>query len=534
MQTRKIDNNKFGRIAALAFAVVAATIAEASYPSYQIIDLGTLPGGTYCKAFGVNNQGNVVGIADNSSGRARGFFWSNGAFQTIAPDTSGDVGAGQQALDSRALAVNDSNQVVGYRDHWYASAGFNVNRAFRWTVGGTINNIANFANAYPFESIATGINNLGTVVGYANGQGGWPNGSQSYQPFRWTQAAGTQSLGSLTGSSSSQCYGQDINSQANVCGYGQNAQNNYRSFRSNGATLIDMGGFPNPLIFEPPLESYGQAINDNNTVAGYYKLSSSRFKAFVKTASGAYEDLGLLPGSNVLDDSAQAWGINNSGEIVGSCEVGNANHRAFIYEYSRGSWEMNDLNSRIPAGTGWVLEHAMDISNTGYIVGYGKKNGQVRAFLLKPSVTVSGQITLQDFDASPAGYWATIEVRDSSNGQLLETQWLPLGPNGSYSFDTTQVGNRYLVTKVWHWLSKKSSIMNLTTNWSNVNFSLKNGDVDMDNEVSIMDYGIFSSAFGSSPGSGNWIASADLNGDASVDIGDYAILSMNFGLMGEE
>ncbi|HRI44876.1 MAG TPA: DUF3466 family protein [Fimbriimonadaceae bacterium] len=534
MQTSKIDNNRLGRTAAFAFAAACATIANASYQTYQIIDLGTLSGGTYCKAYGVNNLGNVVGIADNSAGRARGFYWSNGVFQTIAPDASGDVGAGQMALDSRALALNDSNQVVGYRDHWYASAGYNVDRAFRWTVGGTIHNIANFANAYPFESVATGINNLGTVVGYANGQGGWPNGSQIPQAFRWTQAGGTQYMGSLTGSSSSQCYGQDINSQANICGYGQNAQNNYRSFRSNGANLIDMGGFPNPLIFEPPLESFGQAINDNNTVAGYYKLSSSRFNAFVKTANGAYEDLGLLPGSNVLDDSAQAYGINGTGEVVGSCEVGNANHRAFIYESVGGNWQMSDLNSRIPAGSGWVLEHAMDISNTGYIVGYGKKNGQVRAFLLKPSIAVSGQITLQDFDANPSGYWASIEVRDSANGQLLETQWLTLGPNGSYSFTTNKVGNRYLVAKVWHWLSKKTGTMNLTNNWSGVNFSLKNGDVDTDNEVSIMDYGIFSSAFGSSPGSGNWVASADLNGDLGVDIGDYAILSMNFGLLGDE
>lgn len=533
MQTTNTKTKPLGRFTALALAATCAAIASASYPTYQIVDLGTLPGGTYSRAFGVNNQGNVVGVADNSAGRPRGFFW-NGSFQTIAPDNSGDVGPGQQALDSRALAINDSNQVVGYRDHWYASAGYNVNRAFRWTVGGTIHNIANFANAYPFESIATGINNLGTVVGYANGQGGFPNGSQSHQPFRWTQAAGTQYMGSLTGSSSSQCYGQDINSQANIAGYGQNAQNNYRSFRSNGASLIDMGGFPNPLIFEPPLESFGQAINDNNTVAGYYKLSPSRFKAFVKTASGAYEDLGLLPGSNVLDDSAQAWGINGSGEIVGSCEVGNANHRAFIYESVGGVWQMNDLNNRIPAGSGWVLEHAMDISNTGYIVGYGKKNGQVRAFLLRPAVEVSGQIQLQDFVADPTGYWATIEVRDSANNQLLETRWLALGPNGSYSFSTNKVGNRYLVAKVWHWLAKKTGTMNLTNNWTGVNFSLKNGDVNQDNEVSVGDYAILSAAFGTSLGDAGFWSAADLNGDESIDVGDYAILSQNFGLVGDE
>lgn len=530
MQTSKLDNNsrKFGRTAALAFAVACATVASASYPTYQIVDLGTLPGGTFSRAYGVNNLGNVVGVANNADGRSRGFFW-NGSFQTVVPDGSGDIGPGQQALHSYAHDINDANQIVGYRDHYYASAGFNVNRAFRWTPGQTVQNIPNFASAYPYENVAYGINDAGTVVGYSNGR----NGSMNYQPFRWTQAGGTVWMGSLTGNNGTNCYGLDINAQAEICGYGQNSSLEYRSFRSSGSSLINMGGFPNPLIFEPPLESYGQAINDANTVAGYYKINLSTYRAFVKTASGAYEDLGLLPGSN-SDDSAQAWGINDSGEIVGSCEVGNANHRAFIYEYRQGSWQMSDLNSRINSGTGWVLEHATDISDNGYIVGYGKRNGVQRAFLLRPSAIVTGQVTLQDFDGDGAGYWAAIEVRDAANGQLLETQWTVLGANGTYSIQTNKVGNRYLVAKVWHWLAKKTSPMNLTTNWNNVNFTLKNGDVDQDNEVSIMDYGILSAAFGSSPGSGNWSAPADLNGDMGVDIGDYAILSMNFGMVGDE
>ncbi len=45
---------------------------------------------------------------------------------------------------------------------------------------------------------------------------------------------------------------------------------------------------------------------------------------------------------------------------------------------------MTDLNSLIPAGSGWVLTRATAINDAGHIVGSGVIGGQVRAFLLTP------------------------------------------------------------------------------------------------------------------------------------------------------
>ncbi len=45
---------------------------------------------------------------------------------------------------------------------------------------------------------------------------------------------------------------------------------------------------------------------------------------------------------------------------------------------------MADLNTLIPRDSGWVLLSANDINNRGQIVGYGRRNGQKRAFLLTP------------------------------------------------------------------------------------------------------------------------------------------------------
>jgi probable HAF family extracellular repeat protein len=340
-------------------------------------------------------------------------------------------------------------------------------------------------------------------------------------------------MGTLTGGTGINTYGLGINSSANTCGYGKNATNEDRSFRSNGATLIDMGGFPTPLIFEPPLPTFGQDINDSNTVCGYYQVDFNTFRAFRKSSAGSYVDLGLLPGSDPGDDSSTATAINAEGDIVGDCEIGNANHHAFLYETNRGS-TMTDLNDLIPANSGWNLQFATGISDNGLICGSGKHNGLDRGFLLKPMVTISGTVTLQDWLGAP-NQVVYLEIRDSNTNAYLEGVFVQLGANGSYSFNTTQVGaNKRIFAKTWHWLAKQSAVLSLTGNVSNVNFSLKNGDVDTDNEVGIGDYAILSQAFNSAPGDGNWNVSADLNGDQGVDIGDYAILSQNFGQLGDD
>jgi hypothetical protein len=91
-----------------------------------------------------------------------------------------------------------------------------------------------------------------------------------------------------------------------------------------------------------------------------------------------------------------------------------------------------------------------------------------------------------------------------------------------------------MTAKATHWLRKKRTGVGVTlAGATGVNFSLVNGDVDNDNEVSIGDYSSLSSAFGSGPGDGNWNPEADLNGDLSVDIGDYSILSAHFGQVGD-
>ena len=45
-----------------------------------------------------------------------------------------------------------------------------------------------------------------------------------------------------------------------------------------------------------------------------------------------------------------------------------------------------DLNSLIPANSGWTLINANAINNVGQIMGYGSKNGHNHAFVLTPVI----------------------------------------------------------------------------------------------------------------------------------------------------
>ena len=107
--------------------------------------------------------------------------------------------------------------------------------------------------------------------------------------------------------------------------------------------------------------------------------------------------MGALGGS-----SSYGSAINSAGTVVGLSTIQNASYHAFISTNGR---KMQDLNSMIPTGTGWVLEEGAAINDAGQIAGYGTLHGQTHAFLLTPGAIVS------ELDFAPI-----IRSRDQSLG----------------------------------------------------------------------------------------------------------------------
>ncbi|MEX2093760.1 MAG: PEP-CTERM sorting domain-containing protein, partial [Pirellulales bacterium] len=98
----------------------------------------------------------------------------------------------------------------------------------------------------------------------------------------------------------------------------------------------------------------------------------------------------INPATDDLGPALYVYGINNSGQVVGS----NFSHdqggwgeppdpRLFAWVYS-GNGPMQYLNELIDPASGWVLHEPRDINDLGQIVGWGLHNGNERAFLLTP------------------------------------------------------------------------------------------------------------------------------------------------------
>src|SRR5579871_1321416 len=79
-------------------------VPEPVQARYSIIDLGTL-GGSDSFAFGINNRGEIVGMADLKLYSSHAFLWKQGRMH--------DLGSLPSYAYSEAYAINDKDEIVG-------------------------------------------------------------------------------------------------------------------------------------------------------------------------------------------------------------------------------------------------------------------------------------------------------------------------------------------------------------------------------------------------------------------------------------
>ena len=113
----------------------------------------------------------------------------------------------------------------------------------------------------------------------------------------------------------------------------------------------------------------GDALSINNSEQVVGKIAGSSHLFLYD--DGTVHDLGFAVAS---------CSINDSGLIIGDTSTGSP----FIYSNS----SMTGLNSLLPLNSGWVVESATGINDSGQICGYGiNPSGQTDAFLLTPNPT---------------------------------------------------------------------------------------------------------------------------------------------------
>jgi probable HAF family extracellular repeat protein len=266
---------------------------------------------------------------------------------------------------SSPRAINDFDDIGGASGHAAHGAGPSAHGVI-WSKGtirdiGSLvrdcNDCSTYVDAITNNQLATGCSVVPPVV----------NGNT--HAYLWSESHGMLDLGTMGFGSS--C-GVGVNESGAVAGW-----LNQIGVATIGFFWTSVDGMHK---IEPPLGADGwspaTAINNLNEVVGqtaYVGGDFTFFHAYLWTRGKGMTDLGILGNG---PDSSQAQSINDKSQVVGF-----SGSSAFLWTREQG---MRDLNTMIDPNSGWVLNSANSITNSGLITGYGTVNAETHAFLLTP------------------------------------------------------------------------------------------------------------------------------------------------------
>jgi probable HAF family extracellular repeat protein len=337
---------------AAALPAAAAAPAEAAATTYKITDLGSLGLGV-SDGYGINATGEVTGTSYLSTlvptpscppvyGNTKktcvehpwhAFLYSNGQMTDLGTVGGGDFSGGN--------AINLSGQVVG------GSATNNGGSdAFLWN-GKKMIDLGQQAPLNGSDSGATGINDSGQVVGtYGT--------SDPMHAFLYSNGTIT-ALPEPSFAGGAGCQADAINNTGQIAGACLDTSGNAHLMLWHNGTVTDLGtlGTPGSATFTQAV-----SINNNGQIAGTVFTGGGVSEGFLYS-NGTLTNLG----------SFLAASINDNGVMVGGPSIDSGG-------------TVQNLNTLIPAGSGYQIQNATAINDNGQIVA--NTTGQTHALLLTP------------------------------------------------------------------------------------------------------------------------------------------------------
>jgi hypothetical protein len=154
-----------------------------------------------------------------------------------------------------------------------------------------------------------------------------------------------------------------VNERGTMIGDAYDDRGHYHAFSwslADGQRIID------------PTDAYSSAVAINR--AGHILLQVGGEGYLYDTGQLRHLDLSVK-----FYNSIQA--MNDCDAVIGGYGPEGEHYRAFLWSRTRG---FRDLNSFLPADSGWKLKSAAAINDRGEIVGSGRWHGDARGFLLIP------------------------------------------------------------------------------------------------------------------------------------------------------
>ena len=400
-----------GRAWAVADGDVQPLVAAA--PAYEIVDLGTL-GGTYSVARDINNNGQIVGNANNGSNVERAFLYTNGAMQdlgTLMPNNSGR---------SAAFGINNLGAVTGAAtaDAPVYQVGF-LYDGNQMTALGPLP--ANGSDDYINAGAA--INDTGDIaLSYFD--------SSSYDTRFGVRAAN----GTLTIDTSRLGSGRDINAAGHAIG----SQNNFgyppeqKLLFKNGLFYV-IGTTSEGGSYTTEIAITNYAIDDNDQVVGsYYSRSCGSNFCDPADSYGRITAVGTLPinanSHTAVPGSRAIHMINAGGDMVGKYA-----YRWIVRPAGGPSYFLDGLIDT--TGWNWSTASLNAMNDNGDIVGSATTSGgQTHAVLLRKLAALD----TVSIDVDP--FSTANEILPSSNNLISVAVLSTNTSDGdAVDFDATQV-----------------------------------------------------------------------------------------------
>ena len=176
--------------------------------------------------------------------------------------------------------------------------------------------------------------------------------------YAWISDNGgpVQFLGSLGGSS----WGRGINDNVDVVGnsYVNDSSEPPHAFLYHDGVMVDLG-----TGYAHRGSSSAMGVNNNLQVVGENFAPGEFTPHAILWQDGQMTDLGTLGGT-----TASAWGINDSGQIVGEAQTSVGWHHAFVWQ----DGQMTDLGTLGSFNAG---SYARAINSQGLVAGYAQSTG---------------------------------------------------------------------------------------------------------------------------------------------------------------
>ena len=343
-------------------------------------------------------------------------------------------------------AVNDSGQLAGGVS---SGSGANIQYyAARWTNG----TVARLGTA---GGVARGIDDAGDLFGAHIGSSG------DKYPTRWT-SSGAQDIDATRGIAFDSLNGgfEDASSngtalgveQASVCSEPCGFVASPPKYAGTTLPGLSFSGGVNNLghvatyklgATTPTVEFYdgrsavgtglsrisgAGSLNNLDQIVGLELVPVDEPALWNAGKLTELPDLPTADPSRGFDTSPEA--INDSDVIVGNSYDATGSQVAVIWQGGK----INTLNSMLPKGSPWNLTNAIDISNTGYILGYGMLDGVQHEFLTK--LGCSDDPDVADGEWEFGGCFTNPDKTDYDTTQESQLDGLDIEPDAGSSSES--------------------------------------------------------------------------------------------------